>query len=1138
MNIINDEISLVSKIKETIGEKKCKSIDIFVGYISLPGLLYFSSEFKNIKLNFHLGKKYFINTKVNIDDKKDIPFETKLDHISRDDDENLLVRFDNQSSLQKVIDLINGEKIAIYKLHHKNSSSFVEQDDIFHSKLFIINLENERFKIVGSHNLTINSLNNTFSKGEYKFNETSLIEKVEEGDSLINELDSIVEGKSNYYKRIKIDDIYKLIEPNSLDVNGFSDFIADSIIKEKVTRNKFLNNYDDEIKLKIEEVFQDNLKDYQYEAVEKIVKMLIEYGGTFLNLPTGMGKTRVALAVFYIWRFIREEQVTILMPNGDLFSQWVEDWYSMLNYDEDTRDDEVLSELSELVWTSYRNRDLDVPTSENYKKMRSMIKNSSLIIVEESHNLRNSGIKNPSILDKVNEIIESTASKTGKRPCVLNITATPINNSLSDLANQISLFPKELKIKDSIPKEESSLLEQFPDKDDAIRLINEIGEVFEKNTKQYKKEIDLDPNKDRKALLGKYWKKARKELSSSKRYKEYLDFLDLIITSASSDKRIDMNFDPAKNKEQLKEIAYVLNESLVEEFIKLVESTAFTLETEEEVIDETQTDFDYMLTEDGTTSKEVDAKTNRLVMGSTSGATAITKLTLLKSLESSPLATIKMIEVFVEKWTSALKDESILDQYINDQIDAENRSHKNTDSTESDEERFERKKLEKREWLHNIFKKYVEKGTYDKMSNILYKIQYKKKMNDSVILTKSNITNYFYEGSKEIALYEELSQQYNEKINAYEKTIIFCHYIETAKHLKNIISKFDFVIENDKSRKNSTCVLLNKNNSKNYLTAFSKFSKDLKFIRKYSELEYEERIIEVTNNHNDSPAFIVCTDEFAEGYNMQDGIKLISYDTHWNPMRVLQRVGRIIRVMNNSLIDSITNIQQTQKKIRYFWLDSDKIYEHVDLRRIISFKMMSIVSSSFDYAVTFNSIIEKGEKREQEIRKMISEAQKVGNKFISSERREQSKHKPKGYGDWESVLDKKDSLSKSLLFEAKIKTKFYLNNTPVYIQENINFKKCQIIFGALINNKREIIEIEKIGKTYRPSSLTSNEINDIKGILYYESLNLKKQKIPLFIEEDYDKIEEAVKESLIARGNNQGINIDYVSIYIRNKNGK
>lgn len=1137
MNIINDDFNLIEKIKETIKDKNCKSIDIFVGYISLSGLLYFTNNFKDVKLNFHLGKKYFINTKVNIKDSNEIPFNSREDYISRDDDENLLVRFDNHTSIQEVNELMKDNKISIYKLHHKNSSSFIDQDDVFHSKIYVINLEDSRYKIVGSHNLTINSLNNEFSKGEYKFNESSLIVKTDDNDTLLNELDEIIKGNSKFYNRRRVEDINELIDPNMSETNDFSEFIADSVSKRRSTTNKYLNNYKEEIEQKIQEVFKDNLKDYQYESVEKIFKMLIEYGGSFLNLPTGMGKTRVALAIFYIWRFIRDEQVAILMPNSDLFTQWKEDWDSMLDYDEDNKDEEVTSELSDNVWISYRTSKLDDPTSNNYRKLRSMIRNSSLIIVEESHNLRNTGSKNLSILDRINAIIESTAAKTGKRPSVLNVTATPINNSLTDLANQISLFPIELKIKDSIPKSESTILEQFPNRDEAIELINEIGEVFTKYTKEYKKKVDSDPEINRKALLSKYWKKSKEELSSSKRYKEYLDYLELIITSASSDKRIDMDFDPVKNEEQLKEITYGINDSLVKDFIDLVESTAFSLESEEEIIDELQSDVDFMMT-DGSTEKEIEKTLGKNVMGSTTGATSITKLSLLKSLESSPLATVKMIENFVEKWTSALNDESILDEYIVSQIAAEDRSHKNSNSNETYEERFERKKKEKGDWLVHIFKKYLENGTYDDMSSILKKIQFKKSIGDDDIITASNISDYFYEGSKEIALYNELAEQFNKKLNIYEKTIIFSHFKETAIHLENVISKFDFIIEYNNDKEIPSSVLLTKSNSESYLNEFARFSKDLEFVRKYSNKNYDDRVSLVLENHRKSPSFIICTDEFAEGYNMQDGIKLISFDTHWNPMRVLQRVGRIIRVMNTSLIDNIRNVQETNKKIRYFWLDSDEIYKHVDLRRIISFKMMSIVSSSFDYAVTFNSIIENGDKREDEIRKMISESQKAGNRFIDTDRKEQSNLKPKGYGDWEAILEKKDLLNNELLFKSNKKTNFYLNNTHIYIQDNINYDNCQIIFAILINNKREIVEIEKNKKTYIPSSLTSGEINDIKGMLYYETLDSERAIMPSFVNEDYDLIEEAIKESLIARGNNQGINIDYVSIYIRNKNEK
>src|SRR5208337_1900835 len=41
---------------------------------------------------------------------------------------------------------------------------------------------------------------------------------------------------------------------------------------------------------------------------------------------------------------------------------------------------------------------------------------------------------------------------------------------------------------------------------------------------------------------------------------------------------------------------------------------------------------------------------------------------------------------------------------------------------------------------------------------------------------------------------------------------------------------------------------------------------------------------------------LVATDVLSEGLNLQDGDKIINYDLHWNPVRLIQRFGRIDRI--------------------------------------------------------------------------------------------------------------------------------------------------------------------------------------------------------------------------------------------------
>lgn len=67
-----------------------------------------------------------------------------------------------------------------------------------------------------------------------------------------------------------------------------------------------------------------------------------------------------------------------------------------------------------------------------------------------------------------------------------------------------------------------------------------------------------------------------------------------------------------------------------------------------------------------------------------------------------------------------------------------------------------------------------------------------------------------------------------------------------------------------------------------------------------SKLSYVRRFAPKANRATVEPAnvldLLICTDALGEGVNLQDGDTLINYDLHWNPVRLIQRAGRIDRI--------------------------------------------------------------------------------------------------------------------------------------------------------------------------------------------------------------------------------------------------
>ena len=61
---------------------------------------------------------------------------------------------------------------------------------------------------------------------------------------------------------------------------------------------------------------------------------------------------------------------------------------------------------------------------------------------------------------------------------------------------------------------------------------------------------------------------------------------------------------------------------------------------------------------------------------------------------------------------------------------------------------------------------------------------------------------------------------------------------------------------------------------------------------------------------------LVSTDVLSEGLNLQDATRLINYDLHWNPVRLMQRIGRVDRRMNPAIEARILADHPDQKDLR------------------------------------------------------------------------------------------------------------------------------------------------------------------------------------------------------------------------------
>lgn len=166
-----------------------------------------------------------------------------------------------------------------------------------------------------------------------------------------------------------------------------------------------------------------NLTRFQADGVARMERLLDEHGGVLVADEVGLGKTYLAGEVIYRTANINRQRVLIVAPAALKTAMWepflvahdFSRWVKVYSYEE------------------VRNR-LD-PEKGPIDAFLREIEDYSLVVIDEAHNLRNSGAQRSGAVDRV-----ITAGSPKK---VVLLTATPVNNSLNDLETLVKYFIRD-----------------------------------------------------------------------------------------------------------------------------------------------------------------------------------------------------------------------------------------------------------------------------------------------------------------------------------------------------------------------------------------------------------------------------------------------------------------------------------------------------------------------------------------------------------------------------------------------------------------------------------------------------------------------------------------------------------------------
>ena len=639
----------------------------------------------------------------------------------------------------------------------------------------------------------------------------------------------------------------------------------------------------------------NKLYEFQKDAVLAIINKLERYNGCILADSVGLGKTFTALSVIKYYE-TRNKSVLVLCPKK-LCDNW-------MTYRSNYKTNPIAKDrLSyDVLFHSDLSRDSGYSNGIDLEKVN--WGNYDLVVIDESHNFRNGGKiskgdddedpRENRYLRLMNKVI-----KAGVKTKVLMLSATPVNNRFNDLKNQLQLaYEGDVKRMDSLLNTEAS-----------------VDDIFRQAQKAYNQWAKL-PNEQRttEKLLGM--------LS--------FDFFEVLdsVTIARSRKHIEAYYDttavgkfptrltPISRRPPLTDLDNAINYNEIFSQLSKLNLAIYT-------------PSDFILPSKANKYKDSGDQEGLTSIGREMGIRRIMCILMLKRLESS----VNSFRLTLERLESLIR--STIDKIDSGAtiLDTQETDGYDLDIEDGDNDVFVGTK--KRQIL------------LEDMDYVTWR-QYLQSDCDELELTRLMLADITPEhDSKLQQLVDDLRNKFANPINGdNKKVIVFTAFSDTAEYLYNNLAKpikekydMDTAIVTGDIEAKSTIKLKEKLDFNKVLTLFSPMSKEKASV--YPNIDEE---IEV----------LIATDCISEGQNLQDCDYLINYDIHWNPVRIIQRFGRIDRIGSKNDVIQLVN----------YWPDMT-LDEYIDLKGRVEARMkVSVMTSTGD-----DNLISPEEKGDLEYRK-------------------------------------------------------------------------------------------------------------------------------------------------------------------------
>lgn len=657
-------------------------------------------------------------------------------------------------------------------------------------------------------------------------------------------------------------------------------------------------------------VIWNKLYNFQRDASLAIINKLEKYNGCILADSVGLGKTFTALSVIKYYEN-RNRNVLVLCPK-----KLNDNWQTFRsNY----KNNPVLADRLryDILFHSDLSRDKGLSNGLDLERVN--WGNYDLIVIDESHNFRNGGrfdnededddFKENRYARLMNKVIRS-----GVKTKVLMLSATPVNNRFSDLKNQLQLAYE-------------GKAENINDLLDAGKNIDSI---FRDAQTVYSKWAKLPPEK-----------RTTEKLVDSLSY-DFFQLLDAVTIARSRSHiikyyntndvgKFPKRLSPISRRPKLTDLNDAITFADIAEMLNRLNLSIYTPSLF--IFESEKVNYGIDFEGEGLT-----------VDGREKGIRKLMAINLLKRLESS----VNSFRLTLTRIRDFIKDSITA-------IDKFQESGAGTIDVTDFSEDFDTEDNE-----NDPFVGRKSKINLRDMDYVSWRRDLKADLEalELLILMLKDITPEH--DMKLQRLVTDLKNKFEHPINdSNKKVLIFTAFADTANYLYEQLSGR---ILNDcglhtaliTGSTEGKCTLPKlKCTFNDVLTYFSPLSKDRDAIH-----PNDTREIDV----------LIATDCISEGQNLQDCDYLINYDIHWNPVRIIQRFGRIDRIGSKNDVIQLMN----------YWPDME-LDDYIKLKgRVESRMKATVITSTGD-----DNLLSANEKGDLEYRR--NQLKKLRNEVVDIE---------------------------------------------------------------------------------------------------------------------------------------------------------